>query len=290
MSANSFNSIVILDAIPDGEANTARRLQEELQDIACYVVPGLHISYIRIKTMADLENAMFGLLQNNRKAGQQPLLHLEGHGLTDESGFVLADGTPCSWIKLKKLITPLNRAMELNLLLVLATCFGGSFATAITTTDRAPVWGMIGPTEEITAGEVERSFTVLYKTFFDSFSAAASLKALNASAPRVTYFITVAEQFFYAAWKGYKKEMCSEEEIEKRATRMRNKAIYDKALSCSPMDIPSIETFKRLLRDKKSEKYLFEKYRDTFFMIDLYPTHQKRFSVTYEEAEKFAAN
>lgn len=284
MSANHFNAIVILNAIPDGESNTARRLKEELDDIACYIAPGLQILYVRIDTMSDLENTMADLLQKNQDADLHPLLHLEGHGLADESGFVLANGTPCSWKRLKELITPLNVAMELNLMLVLAACYGGSFATSMSTVDRAPVWGLIGPTQEVSAGQVERSFQTFYKTFFNSLSTSDSLKALNDSAPNSTYFITIAEQFFYAVWRGYKRNMCTEEMIEKRA-----KAMYDKVSKDIPKP-PSIEQLKKLLLNKEEEKKLFEKYRDKFFMYDLYPLNQSRFTVSYEVAEEYIAH
>src|SRR5574341_411636 len=246
MSSNHFNAIVILDAIQTGDTNTALRLKEELQDIASYGVRGLQVLYARIETTTDLETILSDLYNKIRTAGLKPLLHLEGHGLSDETGFILADGSPCSWQSLKELITPLNIAMELNLLLVMATCFGGSFATAMTTTDRAPVWGLIGPTAKITAGQVETSFQSFDNTFFNSLSTSEALKALNDSAPHVTYFITVAEQFFYAVWKGYKKSMCSNEMIEKRAARMRHKAIYDKVLSNSTIGVPSADWFKQL--------------------------------------------
>lgn len=285
MSKNLFNAVVILDAIPAGESNTARRLKEELDDIASYVMPGLQVLFARIETMSDLENEISNLLIQNRSTGLQPLLHLEGHGLTDESGFVTANGTPCSWETLKTLITPLNTAMGLNLMLIMATCFGGSFATAINTTDQAPVWGLIGPTEKITARQVETSFQIFYKTLFNSLSASEAIKALNDSTPGVVYFKTSAEQFFCEVWRGYKKNMCTEEMIEKLATRM-----HHEALSKRWHNIPSIEQFKQLISNRKEEKKLFEKYRDTFFIYDLFPSNRNRFPVTYEEAEEHVVN
>jgi len=101
MNQNRFNAIIILDAIPAGEFNTARRLKEELDDIAAYTIQGLRVLYFRIETMMDLERCLRDAEQKLHDSGLQPLLHLEGHGLTDESGFVLARGEHCSWSKLK---------------------------------------------------------------------------------------------------------------------------------------------------------------------------------------------
>jgi hypothetical protein len=262
MSISRFNAVVILDAIPEGESNTARRLKEELDDVANYIRPGLQISYIRIKTISDLHNAFSNLLQKIQVTGLQPLMHFEGHGLDDESGFALTDESAktkhYSWKIMKELIAPLNVASGLNLLLVMATCYGGSFATAINITDRAPLWGLIGPTQAVKAGQLEISFQTFYKTYFNTLSASESLKALNETA-KATYFITTAEQFFYAVWKGYKINYCSEGMIEHRANQM-----FETASRNIP-NPPSVEKLKRMLSDTNKEKILFDKYRDQFF-------------------------
>jgi hypothetical protein len=93
------------------------------------------VRYVRVSTLADLETGISSLVEEAQNSALKPWLHLEGHGSADESGFQFASGTHCSWNQLKELITPLNVATGLNLLLILATCFGGSFARAIRTTD-----------------------------------------------------------------------------------------------------------------------------------------------------------
>lgn len=279
MSENQFNAVVILDAIPDGEMNTARSLKEELSDMASYGNDGPIVRYCRIETMNSLEDSINDLLHKVRNIGLLPWLHLEGHGLSNESGFALADGTPCSWNKLKELITPLNVAMGLNLMIVLATCFGGSFAKALRITDRAPVWCLIGPTSTVDAGQVQAGFRSFYRTFFESLSTSKAVQALNVSALDISYIPTPAEEFFYVVWENYKKNQCSNKMIKKRAMDMYREAI---ALNLRGVSIGQI---KQLLSSKIQEKELFEKYRDTYFMYDLYPLHRTRFPVTYEAAE-----
>ncbi len=146
MSENRFNSVAILDAIPEGELNTARRLREDLEVVAASLQVRLIIQYFRIETVAHLTDCIDSLLTSLGESGIMPMIHFEGHGYSDENRIASASGEPCTWEQLKELITPLNAAMGLNLLLVLAACYGGSFVRAIRTTDRAPVWGLIGPT------------------------------------------------------------------------------------------------------------------------------------------------
>lgn len=215
MDDSRFNGIVILDSIPEGELNTARRLEEELKDIVCYVTDGLHVHYIRIYTISSLKAGITHVLDEIQCNGLQPWIHQEAHGLSDESGFQLASSEQYSWDQLKELITPINISMGLNLVLVLALCFGGSFASAIRTIDRAPVLGLIGPKREVTIGELEKGFPAFYRTFFESLSFNKAIEVLNSSAPNL-YYRTIAERFFYDVWASYKKKACSKEEIKKR--------------------------------------------------------------------------
>lgn len=53
MTTNLFHSVVILDAIPDGDLGTARRLRGDLRDIAMTFSPTPEIQYYRIKSPAD---------------------------------------------------------------------------------------------------------------------------------------------------------------------------------------------------------------------------------------------
>ncbi len=228
MSKSQFNAIVILDAMSDGNLNTARSLKENLEDIECYYAEGLQVRYFRINTYDDLKSGLTKTLDEINNNGLKPWIHLDGHGLSDQSGFAFAGGTSCSWVQLKEIVTPINIALGLNLVLILATCFGGYFARAIDTTDRAPVLGLIGPTREVKTREIERAFPVFYKTFFESQSLREALKALSAGTSADLYFGITAEQFFYAAWADYKKNHCTEEQIGKRAWKLYLKAIKQK--------------------------------------------------------------
>lgn len=279
MSKNIVNGIVILDAIPKGELNTARRLKEDLIDLSYTLEISLEVSYVRLETYTDLQNGISNVLKEINKEGLVPWLHLEGHGSADETGFQLASGENCSWVQLKKLITPLNISTDLNIHLILATCYGGTFARTISTTDRAPVSGLIGPTHEVTAGEVEKGFIAFYKTFFETISLKDALIALQETASEGLYYRTTAERFFYEVWCLYKKTQCTKEELHNRAKKMRKEAKSQRLGK-----IPSIGCLKRLI--KKQEPTSFDKYRDTYFMYDISSSTKERYPVTYKEAEK----
>jgi len=280
MTENTFNGIVILDAVPEGELNTARRLKEDLLDISNYVDTRLQVRYLRINTINDLINGLSDIKKEIDNNKFKPWLHLEGHGLSNQNGFLFANQSICTWDKFKEIITPLNIALGLNLMLILATCFGGSFARTIRTFDRAPVLGLIGPTREVKIGEIEKAFPSFYRTFFKTLSLKEAIKALNADAPKDLYYKTSASQFFYDVWASYKNIQCTDQEITNRARRM-----YREAKAHNLPRTPSVGEFKRKLRS--TENTLFDKYRDIYFMYDIHSLNKERFPVTYKEAELY---
>lgn len=275
MEGGKFNTIVILDAIPEGELNTALLLNEELSDIS-NSTEGMFVRYSRVETFQAVADQINKLTEEVQGGGVLPSLHIEAHGFDDESGFVTARNEPCSWESFKDLITPLNIATELNLMVVMAACYGGSFARAIRVTDRAPVWGVLGPTREITAGQLNKSFCAFYSSIFKDNPEMPPFTALNASVTKGAYYLTTAQEFFNQVWVNYKEKLCTEDELAKRALDIKEK-YEQQGVSCQ-----ELEAIKQNILDKDPE--LFDKFRDFYFMYDLYEMNRELYPVTYNEA------
>jgi len=278
LSENRFNCVVILDSIPEGELNTARRLFEDLDICATAYSPTPGIAYLRVENEYQLFDYLEQLRRQNEQNHALPLLHIESHGYED--GLQLADRSLVSWEHLKRGLIPLNVSMRLNLIVVLATCFGGALTKALNPSDRAPVWGLIGPHQEISVGEVERDFRTFYQTLFSTGSPKAAMDALNSISSQDLYYKTTAEGFFYRVWQNYKEKFCTPGKLKMRARRIRKTL---KSRKTSPLPT-AVELKKRLARE---EPDAFNKFRNCYFMCDLYPENQDRFSVTYEKAEAF---
>ena len=279
MSDNRFNSVVILDSIPTGELNTAQRLHEDLKVIAVSKTHAPGITYAKVETKEKLFMCINKLINYVQQNGVLPMIHLDAHGCED--GIQLADNSQLSWTRLNDVLVPLNIAMKLNLMLVLGSCYGGTFVKAMSITDRAPVWGLIGPTRVISAGLIEDDFGEFYRTFFYTLSTSKALEVLNSKASENLYYRTTAINFFYEVWKRYKKDYCSPDKLKERANEM-----YKKLTKQKRTPLPSTEYLKQQL--KSQERDVFNKCRDTYFMCDLFPNHEKRFEVTYEKAEAYA--
>lgn len=286
MQNSKFNCIAILDAIPDGELNTARSLYDDLLDIRtanAEKLGQLQLRYFRIKTETDLENCLIDLIAESEADGLIPWLHLEGHGLEDKTGFVTANNTPIAWKRFNQLITPLNVSTKMNLVLVLASCYGAYYIHSLVPSEKAPILALIGPINQIIAGDVVKDFRAFYFDIFDNFSFGKAVKAIANTNAGPIYYATHAEELFLEAWKGYRNDHCS-----KRALKTRALALIQKLRSENPGTSYKIGWVKKMIRIE--EPVFFDSFRDEFFQYDIYPENKVRFPITYQKAMKYNAN
>ena len=280
MASGKFNTIVIYDAIPDGEMNTALTLREQLRDIAAYKEENLSVRYAKVNTVQCLADDLFALTNDVKENGVLPSLHLDCHGFDDESGIATARGENCSWATLKEMITPLNVATGLNLMVLISACFGGSFAKAIRAGDRAPLWGLIGPTREVATGQLIDSFQSFYSTFFDEKPPCSPVTALNQGVGAGEYFMTTAQQFFYAVWVNYKLKQCTPEKLGQRALEIEATYLRNGQPS------PGVAAIRQAILGRHQR--VFEESCAVYFMYDLFPEYRELFPVTFEEGERQA--
>lgn len=275
VNAGKFNYVLIIDSLQPGDPNSARRLHEDIDLLMAANPPTPGADRKKIETKADL----FALLSNVERLAIEeqllPLLHFECHG--NEDGIQLADGSPLAWKDLKPYLTAINVATKLNLMVVMSSCSGGGLTQSLELSDRAPVWGLIGPTRAISFGESEAHFGAFYREMFRTASPAAGVNALNKQAEEGLYWRTTAEGFFYAVWNAYKTRLFTPEQLERRAVRMQKRAAV--------LGRPVLSKSEMLQKLIKSEPDSFDAFRNKFFMIDLFPHHMDRFDVTYEKAE-----
>lgn len=283
MLDSRFNCIAIFDAIPEGQLRTGIHLRGELEDIANYRMEGLTVRYYSIHTIGHMLEALNELRTEALENNLLPWIHIDAHGLDDESGFCTSDGNHVSWEQFKKLITPINVATELNLVVVFASCYGASFASSIRATDRAPVLALFGPMHEVTAGAVDADFPAFYRAFTEELSLGRALAALMQRTEVDLYYGTTAEMFFFDMWKAYKQNCCTRTAMRKRVKKIRKGLIRGQRVP-----VPSVKSALKVMKDE--EPNLFAEYRDTYFMNDLYPNNRERFDVSYTGAEEYAAH
>jgi hypothetical protein len=261
MFTANFSKISIVQSLHIGDMRTGRRLREEMKDS-------------KLINNQILEIEIFDITNS----GRFPVLHIECHG--SKAGIVLADRSTVTWAELKPALININVATRCNLLVILGACYGGYLGEVMQPVDRAPFWGMIGPTAEVFPEELLFGFKAFYSRFFASLSGDESLEALLSFQLRQGgYTFTSAGGFFKTVYAGYLANYCTPGELDKRAKRMSRSIKKSGALSR-----PSKGALKRTLR--RTEESYYRKYYEKFFMVDLYPENAKRFDVPFSEVKE----
>lgn len=272
MDSNRFNQILVVDSIPKGEYNTARRLFDDLETHAAAYSPSPAVRYIRVENAAEFFQCLLMAKESAEQHDVIPMLHIECHG--DEDGFQFADGSLADWDEIKVPITELNVATGLNLMIAVAACTGGALAKVMRMGDRAPFWGLIGPTRTLTAGELEKAYAALYLTLLSTKSPADAVKAMEQATTPGLFWRTTAQGLFEKVWRSYKTEHCTTAALEMRGARM-----MDRLSESGVSPLPSMDQL--LSRFIAHEPIAFARYRQTFFMCDIFPDHSNRFPIEY---------
>jgi len=272
LDSNRFNQILVVDSIPNGELNTAKRLFEDIKTYASAYSPSPAVQYVRVESGDGFIQCVIKCRKDADERDIIPMLHIECHG--DEDGFQFADGSLADWEELKLPITELNIATRLNLMIAVAACTGGALAKVMRMSDRAPFWGLIGPTKILTAVELEKAYRALYLTLLSTKSPAKAVQAMDGATTPGLFWRTTSQGLFEKVWASYKKEHCNPVALESRAKRMREQLELASVLPLRTTD----ELKSGLLAHEPKS---FERFRKTFFMCDLFPEHSTRFTVEY---------
>jgi hypothetical protein len=116
--------------------------------------PDLELAYEQPGTKEELLQLLRRIRDEVRTEELYPMIHFECHGCRD--GLGVANGQLVTWSELREILIEINHSCMLNLVVVLAACNGAHLIKVASKLDRAPFWAIIGPAEEITAGDAER--------------------------------------------------------------------------------------------------------------------------------------
>jgi hypothetical protein len=204
-AATFFDTLWIIESVRSDELKTGRLLYETVSDDARN--SKLKVHFERPTSTSEILAA----LDRVRIHQSHPMLHFECHG--SPSGLQAADGGLISWSELRKPLITINEGCGLNLVVVMASCNGSHLIKTATRLDKAPFWAVIGPDEEVTAGQCERDFTRFYQEFFRSFDGDKAIAALNENStacchPEPLYRFVNAESIFIRAFAKYYQNHC----------------------------------------------------------------------------------
>ena len=276
-----FDTLVILDSLPVHEdPQTAVWLRDHILR-PLTERHGFNLWYCRIENRVQMLAALGSIAAEVEAAGLSPVLHFESHG--DEAGITLADQTLMPWTELKPWLAAINALSKMNLLAVMSMCHGWHLVSQLQPVEPSPVWALIGPIPTVLPSRLQEAFQVFYPTLMTTLDGRAAVDAMNAGrvGTSLEFKIETAEIMFCKVWRSYLKNACTPEALQSRedaaVAAMVRHARYD--LRYAVMGRPMMRAE---LADRPRQ---FAQFRRSFLMLDLFPTNEGRFQLTFEDCE-----
>ena len=272
----SFSSIIVIESLDSESQRTGTDLFETTIAPAADA-HGMLAELYRIKTAREFI-AVLKHVSALARAGHAPIVHFEMHG--DEEGLQLASLEMIQLAELALLLTEINQACAMNLLVVAAACNGWYLGSVLHPIDRAPMWGVIGPPATQRAGNLYAAMRVFYDRLLSDFDLVTALRSMNGnrSVDEWDYDLTSAELLFCRVFQYYMDSTIHDESPAQRLNRLVAEAARHRTL-----DVNATMMLREELRSKLADhKFWFEHYRKTFLMLDLFPNNAGRFQFSFE--------
>jgi hypothetical protein len=272
-----FNTIYVIESLASGELRSGCELYDSILMPAVHANEGLQAEYHDVRTSADLDRVLRRVEEECTERNRGPLLHFEAHG--DAHGLALADGTHIPWAKLTPKLAAINQASRMNLLVLAMMCKGWDLTVALMPNDRAPVFMLVGPPDNLSAAAIQDATKRFYHTLVRKWELKDALSSMNEEQPFEQWPIrpATAEILFCRVFRYYMEELETGRTIQDR----ENKLVADvaRARGLTVLDTAALRVDVRRWLTDHAEWY--ERLRRSFLMIDLFPENAARFGLTY---------
>lgn len=270
----TFNNIQILQSLGHRDRKTGTELYNDILCRQPYKHDALSVAPVfEANSLAELRAKLADLATERATVGIGMILHLEMHGADDKSGVVLNSGELMTWQELGDALRKINIATRNNLMVTMATCYGGYLLQTIRPSQPAPMYFMLGSMREESEADLLEAYTVFYETLFDTFRIGeAYAKMRRQCGDSTNYFWPINEEdVFYIVYGGYLTVNCTPSAVEQRAKDSiprngKTRAEWRKA----------IKDFIKL--EKRCRQIYYKEHKDIFFMLDD-PANKDRFDI-----------
>ena len=178
-----------------------------------------------------------------RNGAGSPILQIDAHG--SRKGIQVTNDERVLWEDMIDPLTRINKISRMNLLAVLATCFGQHLFSILRPGDRSPAWAIVTPEGWIGDKEVQDGYREFYSKLLTS-GAQAGWESLNEYA---FVFRSTAEQAFGEYYRGVTE---------------------------SPQTPKSLAL-------RLHDPLIFNCLKDAFLMLDLFPENAARFPISFND-------
>ena len=244
---------------------------------------------IEVNSKKDFSQAIKCIKNECLNNAIYPYIHLECHG--SKKGIQLLSNATINWNDLSEYFSTINKACRNNLFISLATCFGGYLSLSLIRKltqgrdIRAPFFGLIGPKDEVKYYEIENGFDAYFQQIIE-------LKDIENGFTELQNKLEVSHEYAFRHCEEVFVEFI-ESFIELEVDRIHKSDISFNAhltkLSKKYFNkygfFPTrneIETLAKVYSNKDYFINYFNKIRETYFMLDLYPENKYRFKKVHD--------
>lgn len=273
-----FDSVVIIESLGPPFRRTGDWLFHNVLTPIAERSEGLGVSYCAVSTASEFVEALDHVLHEYAERGRSPIIHIEAHG--DPRGIELSSGAFVPWEATKAQLTSINLACRFHLFVVLALCHGSFLSRTLLPTERAPVWALLGPNDEVPELSLRCAMERFYTELLTSFDGRKALFALNKqlAVPEWEYEFITSEMMFCYAFHHYFDAYCSPEELLRREDAIIRMA---QGRGRTPEQAEAMRPTIRA--ELRNDDFFFEKLKATFFATDIMPENAGRFRLTVED-------
>jgi hypothetical protein len=277
------SSVVVVESLREGDDPTGTNLFENTIAPALFQQDMLGELYV-VSTRREFLGALDRTLQLARD-GHAPILHIETHG--DAEGLQFTSDEILKWAELAPVLSEINQACRMNLLVVAAACHGWFLGTVLKPIDRSPIFGVMGPADAAYPADLYLAMTKFYRTLLTRFDLLAALADMNGatSTGEWVYRFEWAEMLFCKVFRYYMQDLEEGETQEQRVNRL----VADAARSQN-LDVTRTMRLRAQFSTKLGDhKWWFEYYKTRFLMLDLFAENRSRFQQSFEECSRRAS-
>ena len=279
-----FDSVYFIESLRPDEFYTGKEIFENVVRPRSGTGVNVATAHFHVATTPQLLKQLDAIAAHCADKKRASILQIDVHG--SEEGVQLSSGETVSWEQLAEPLARINQACQFNLVVFSAACFGYYMVKALNPTIRAPAWGIIGPQDELQAGDLYDAAKLFYETLFEKSDLRTAVGAMNPGKEYQDWFIRIlpAEIMFCRLFNIYATQIATAANDKERASRIvaqiapRLGRDVQKTLKARAF----IEAY---LKDRR---FWFNRLRTHFLMLDLFPKNAARFPLTFEECTRGA--
>ncbi|MDF7815313.1 hypothetical protein [Hymenobacter sp. YC55] len=265
-----YNKIWVVESLPKDEPQTGSTLYRDLLRRRTGQMPAVSCELVQVPTKRNLCRFLKRVVDYVQKKTQLPFLHFEMHG--NPKGLELASGEVMPWSELANYFRNINIATRNNLMVSLATCYGGFMFGEISPVIEAPFCGVIGTFSRVPQREVEEGFYEFFESLLSRDGLDNAVVALNSANPDNPKFQFIsAEGVFESVRRDIRKSYSDAEFMRAKIFELTARALKNRNLR-NTRSIWDIEySIERFLADEREPA--ITEMKNVFLMKNLTPLH-----------------